>query len=44
MEGPTLSGSIGSPGIVDEPAWELKDCDRKETEQVDDLEELAVEE
>lgn len=44
MEGPTLSGSIGSPGVVDQPAWELKGCDDEVTEHADDLKGLVMEE
>ena len=43
-EGPTLSGSVGRPGVVDQPAWEPKDGKDEETDEVDGPEGLAMEE
>ena len=43
-EGPTLSGSVGWPGVVDQPAWELKKGNDEETGQEDGPEGLTMEE
>ena len=43
-EGPTLSGSVRRPGVVDQPPWELEKGGGEETGQVDGPEGLTVEE
>ena len=45
VESPALSGSIGSPGVVDQPARELdEEHDDEEIEEVDRFEGQAMEE
>ena len=43
-EGPTLSGSVRRPGVVDQPAWELKKGNDEEAGQEDGPEGLTMEE
>ena len=43
-EGPTLSWSVGRPGVVDQPAWEPENGKDEETDEVDGPVGLAMEE
>ena len=43
-EGPTLSGSVGRPGVVDQPVWELENGNDEETNEVDGPEGLVMKE
>ena len=44
LEGPAFSGSVGRPGIVDQPPWELEKGSDEETGQKDSPEGLTVDE
>ena len=44
LEGPALSGSVGRPGVVDQPPWELEKDSEEETGQVNGPEGLTVDE
>ena len=43
-QGPGFSGSVGSPGVIDQPAWEPDEGNAgEESEEVEALEGLAIE-